>query len=71
MSRVDDSVMVEAGTLLPGDVLLGGEMVVHVDELRATTQHMTVLNNAGKLERVAYGRTFRILRRQRETETRR
>ena len=69
MIRIDDSVMVEAGSLLPGDVLVGGEMVVHVDELRATTQHMTVLNNSGKLERVAYGRTYNILRRRRETET--
>jgi hypothetical protein len=60
--------MVPAGSLLPGDVLDDGTLIVRLEERRATTQHFKVLRPGGKPGLASYGFTFNILRRPREGE---
>ena len=67
---MNEMVLVPAGDLSPGDVIQGGDMVVRLDELKSTTQHMTLLTPGGTTLHVAYGLTFKLLRRAREEEGR-
>ena len=65
---MNDMVLVTTADLRPGDVMQGGDMVVRLDELKSTTQHMTLLTPDGTTLHVAYGLTFKLLRRPRVGE---
>jgi hypothetical protein len=57
-----------AGSLLPGDVLIDGTLIIKLEELRATTQHFKVLDRHGKVSIETYDFRFNVSRHPREGE---